>query len=809
VSIDIKALIATVDLAAVVLARMPLASRGNEWVGLCPFHAESTGSFTVYRSKKTGGDRYKCHGCGAAGDALDVVMNFDGLTIAQAAEELGRPLEDASPVPAKPRPPVPPDWISYKPPADESLSLQKLTTRDLGEPTRYFEIRDELGDLLGYVARYPHPEVEGKKVVLTWSWGHFSNKTVCHWEKKHFTRPRPLYGLDRLAKARIKRDKPQVILLEGEGKADSAGALFPGSVGMSWLGGAEGVTGNDYTPIKGLEVVLIPDNDDPGRKAVSWLREHLIGMGCDVTVLAPEPEREKGWNLDDAEREGWTQQQAMAWARERKLATQQKAADVPQEAPERPAPGSRPRLYAVDGNAAIDEDPRDIEAELSAEFSEMNLAAKFIEAYGEDWHYVARLDRWIEWRKDGWYVDDIQRVKTLCMRVVRQAAASDPAGRLTQPVLRALCSSKVVNGIKQLVSIDETIAATVGEWDLDPYLLGVPGGTVDLREGKLMSAERDDKITKRCAVAPDPGEPTRWLAHLHKALSGQQDVIDFIRRYCGSMLTGDAKEHCLLFFYGQGRNGKGTIIETVVQLMGDYGYAAPTNLIMEGKTERHPAELAMLQGKRAVSCSEPPQGARWDDGRIRWLTGGDTITARDIGEKFTSFIPTHHLIIMGNHKPKLRSVDDATTARFHMVNFSVNMTLEADFDKDLPHKLKAEWPRILNWMIQGCLEWQRVGLAPPKAVKDATKEYLEAEHVIEQWLADCCTRGGTDPVSEIYRSYTTWCEQVGEHPKSRRSFTDELYAIPGIEAGRSSVARMVKGITLKRTPGQDYQDPLY
>lgn len=794
-SIDVDGLLQSVDLAAVVVARTDIVKRGREWVGLCPFHAESTPSFQIYHSSKTNRDRYHCKGCGAGGDAIAFLMQFHDWTFAQACEELGRPLDDTTRAPSAPRAAAKPEWLSCRPPAGQVKT--SFDTRELGPPVRSWEILDESGALLGYVARHPDPDKPSGKVVLTYSWGHFEGQEVDHWECRHFSRPKPLYGLQRLGLARKRQTRPQVILLEGEGKADSAQALFPGSVGMSWLGGAPGVVGNDYTPLRGLQVVLIPDNDEPGLKAVTWLRENLIGMGCEVTVIAPEEDRAKGWNLDDAEREGWTPETALAWARQRKMATQQKAADVVMQAPERPKAGSKPRLAAVDGNTALQPED-DSPAEYAAAFSDMAMTEDFIRRHGEDWRYVAKLGKWLEWRGDGWYPDETNKVKALCERVAKTAAASEMAQKLTAQAMRSLCSSKMVGSMHALLCSRESVASMPDDWDRDPYLLGVPGGTVDLREGKLMVADRDERITRRCVVAPSFDEPTRWLAHLDKALQGDAEVIAFLRRYFGSMLTGDTKDHCLLFLYGAGRNGKGTIVETIVQIMGSYGYAAPVGLLMEAAQRGHEEELLRLKGIRAASCSEPPEGARWDDSRVRWLTGGDTISARGINAvNHESFRPSHHLVILGNSKPKLKRVDDAIKARFNLVNFGVNMTLEADFDKDLPSKLQREWPRILGWMIRGCIEWQETGLAAPKSVRDATNEYLQAEHVVEQWIDDCCNKGGMDPVATCYRSYTKWCERTGERAKTTRAFCSDLYSLPGIRPRATSAARMIDGISLK------------
>src|SRR5215212_1033436 len=134
------------------------------------------------------------------------------------------------------------------------------------------------------------------------------------------------------------------------------------------------------------------------------------------------------------------------------------------------------------------------------------------------------------------------------------------------------------------------------------------------------------------------------------------------------------------------------------------------------------------------------QTARNADHSYRVRAGeADKIAARFMRQDYFEFTPQFKLIIAGNHKPGLRSVDEAIRRRFNLIPFTVTIP-PSERDPDLAERLKAEWGGILSWMIEGCLEWQHIGLAPPEVVTTATAAYLEAEDALAAWLDDCCTR---------------------------------------------------------------------
>src|SRR5215831_3277307 len=204
-------------------------------------------------------------------------------------------------------------------------------------------------------------------------------------------------------------------------------------------------------------------------------------------------------------------------------------------------------------------------------------------------------------------------------------------------------------------------------------------------------------------------------------------------------------------------------------------------------SEQHPTDLAGLRGARLVTAIETEDGTRWAESKIKSLTGGDRIAARFMRQGFFEYVPQFKLIIAGNHKPGLRSVDEAIRRRFNLIPFTVTIPPE-ERDHELDHKLRAEWPGILAWMIKGCLEWQRIGLAAPKTVTDATAAYLEAQDALAAWMDDQCERNPNawERSAALFASWKAWAERSGEYAGDTKRFRDRLET---------------RGIEWKREPG--------
>ena len=444
-----------------------------------------------------------------------------------------------------------------------------------------------------------------------------------------------------------------------------------------------------------------------------------------------------------------------------------------------------------------------------APFSEEVLALTFADRHIDQLRFVADWGRWLNWNGSVWKPDSINRVFTMSRKVCREIAASCDVARLST----AIASAKTVAAVEQLARYDQRLATTGEQWDAKPYLLGVSQGAVDLRTGIESLPNRDNHLTQATAstIAPPDTPHPLWSYFLDRITDHNTELTSFLQRYIGYCATGITTEHAFVFAYGTGANGKSVFINTMGGILGDHATVADMGTFIAGNAERHPTDVAKLRGKRLVIAQETKEGRRWDETKLKALTGGDVQTARFMRQDFFDFRPTFKLFIAGNHKPSLSNVDEAIRRRLLLVPFSVCIP-PAERDPYLQEKLKVEWPAILRWIVDGCLEWQRIGLAPPAIVHDATAEYFSGEDVFGQWLDDACDVDigndfKWDKVGDLFTAWTAYATQANEQPGTIKAFSEQMQA-RGFTKRRKGhdMTRAFSGIRLKRKNVNDFND---
>jgi putative DNA primase/helicase len=325
---DLEEIKRNTDMVALVSHYIPLNKRGADWVGLCPVHGEKTPSFHVTKSK---GFAY-CYGCGAGFDAISFLMEMERIDLRTACERLTGNISWVPKLSVPPGPP-PAKRITSKPPADAPTPSMSL--HHLGEPIQIYALKDVDGSLICYEARYNDP----KDKARIWTWGAAPGDKP-RWACGHPTLPRPLYGLDRFSL--LPADAP-VLITEGPKKADSGHRLLGADyVSLSWTGGANRVKEHDYTHLAGRTVLLWPDADrqicnseqmaaavgcgvgdiipyehQPGPKAMYFLGKILHDIGCQVRLVNVQGTMSSGWDIADAEADGWGRNDVLTWLDDR------------------------------------------------------------------------------------------------------------------------------------------------------------------------------------------------------------------------------------------------------------------------------------------------------------------------------------------------------------------------------------------------------------------------------------------------------------------------------------------------------------
>jgi putative DNA primase/helicase len=434
--------------------------------------------------------------------------------------------------------------------------------------------------------------------------------------------------------------------------------------------------------------------------------------------------------------------------------------------------------------------------------TEDSAAVRFVELHGDNLRYCHSTGAWFRWNGSVWAKDQTGAAFQWARELARQLSEDqDEKNRYITN------KTSFTSGVERFAKVDPHVAVTIEFWDSDSLLLGTPAGTVDLRTGRLRPSDRRNGITKSTLVAPAKVGCTRWLQFLQEATGRDEELITFLQQWCGYCLTGLTREHALIFVYGPGGNGKSVFLNVVTGILKDYATTAAMDTFTASTSDKHPTDLAMLRGARLVTASETEEGRAWAESRIKQMTGGDRISARFMRQDFFEYTPQFKLTVVGNHKPVLKNVDEAARRRFNIVPFVLKPQTP---DRGLEGKLMSEAPAILQWMIDGCLDWQANGLLKPASVLAATEEYFSDQDLFAHWLAEeCdCEPGNlekSETSSKLFGSWKEFAIAAGTSSGSQQSFKDTMTR-HGFKFFKGRRAREFFGIALRSKLGGFHED---
>ena len=291
-----------------------------------------------------------------------------------------------------------------------------------------------------------------------------------------------------------------------------------------------------------------------------------------------------------------------------------------------------------------------------------------------------------------------------------------------------------------LAKSEPGIAISVRDLDTHPYLLNVLDGTIDLQSGKIRKHNPNDLLTQLASVEYKEDSKSLSTERWQKCLEewhpdGKTDgTWNYLKLLAGYCLTGDTSSRCFHISWGGGKNGKNVFYDTLLLMLGDYASIAPRTLVeAEGRTE-HPTELADLWGRRMILLSEPKRGSKLKTALVKAMTGDSRIKARFMRQDFFEFTPTHKAIMLTQNLPIVDETTDAIWDRLHKLRWGERFD-GARQDPRLTEKLKAEWPGILRWAFEGCLEWQKIGiLKPTDKIAAETEKYREEQNPAKKFV---------------------------------------------------------------------------
>lgn len=459
----------------------------------------------------------------------------------------------------------------------------------------------------------------------------------------------------------------------------------------------------------------------------------------------------------------------------------QSPAPVPAQSSAPPTTGPRPPFTTTDAGIVPDS------------LSDRGMAKAFAHLYARDYRHVNGLG-WYKWADYRWEPDDHETVVWAAGDLAESLATTDPTGTYSDTELRrekrrAMSTSGIKAMLHQARSA-QGMLLDASRMDADPYALCTPGGVVDLRTGLLHTADpHRDLHSRSTSTAPQSMPTPRWDRFLADTFGDDaegREMIRYVHLLLGYSVTGDVGAQVLAFLYGIGRNGKSVLLDVIVKLLGEYADAAPPGFLMAKQFEGHPTDLAELHGRRVIVCSELKAGDRFDEARVKNLTGGDKLKARRMRQDFFSFTPTHKLFVLGNHRPEVGTGGFAFWRRMRLVPFERVIPDDRKIDNLADILVSEEGPGILTWLIDGASRYLagEKDLTGPERVRTATTEYAETEDHMGRFLSETCKldAGLRAEQRHLYQAYTRWCDAEGASPVTSRAFASRVRETLGLRS---------------------------
>lgn len=592
-------------------------------------------------------------------------------------------------------------------------------------------------------------------------------------DRKHWLSPwgfgedtrRILYQLPELLDPAIIANGNPIFIVEGEKDADRLWQI--GLPATTCALGADKWLPEYSDFLNDREVVILPDNDEQGKRHADKIAKSLWIVDPPSIKIVELPGLNEKGDVSDWLDQGGTKQRLLALAKDMVTFTP--------------------------------------DSEITTKFWPTDLynARRLIQLYGDIIRYCWKVG-WLIYDGKRWNMDEGQ---AMAEKLAGQTAESlwDEWKKAKLPeqkqiILRWFVQSQKYRQITSMLNMarsNDRISVYQKQLDGDIYLFNCENGTINLHTGNFRPHRPDDMLTKLAPVKYDPKvEAPIWLKCLDTWMENDQEKIGYLQKLLGMCLTGDICARVFPIFYGSGSNGKSVCLDTIREMMGDYALTAPEDLLTEKSYHVHPTEIATLAGRRLVTLDETKPNMRLRTALVKRMTGDRTLQGRFMKQDFFEFHTTHKTILITQNKPRIDETANAIWDRIHLLLWGYRIP-DQERDPHLLDRLKSEWSGILQWLIEGCLAWQKEGskLLPPDVVKIATENYRKESDPLADFIEEILLLNmpaeSRIRKSELRSAYDQWAKQNNvKYPISNRQLSEYL-RIRGIRDGQTRIDRKV------------------
>ena len=432
-------------------------------------------------------------------------------------------------------------------------------------------------------------------------------------------------------------------------------------------------------------------------------------------------------------------------------------------------------------------DPKtgEIKSNLQYELNDTGNAERFVKQFGSGIRYNHDNRRWMYWDGQRWANDGSQIVRSKAdvmiadMRgeILRVQDRNERAAMLRN--VDRLSSYKGKDAMLKEAEHMPGVSVRNSDFDAEDWFINTRSGVVDLRDCSVTQSDRSRMMSKMTGCPVDfSREPARWLLFLSEIFPGSPELIDYIQKAVGYTLTGFTKEQCFFQCYGDGANGKSVFLDVLYEMLGSYASNAQIDALLAQSNVNAggaSSQIARMDGARFIRTNEPNDGSRLNEGLVKQLVSGDTITARFLYGNEFEFRPKGKIWIATNYRLNIRGMDAGIWRRMRLIPFNAKFEGK-EADKDLGEKLRRELPQILAWAIKGARKWYEEGLPTPKEIASANDEYKRDMDILGRFVDERLEVGPNLRTSadKVFRAYVAWAKECNEWVMSRTKFGTEM-----------------------------------